>query len=81
MALFLATQDIGDRGCVTPLRGILRGGRGLRRRETASSRRRWRKPLTRTVDDIAKLRANLEARPHDPRYIVTVYGCGYKLIV
>jgi DNA-binding response OmpR family regulator len=38
--------------------------------------------FTRTVDNyIAKLRMALEARPHDPRYIVTVHGTGYELLV
>jgi DNA-binding response OmpR family regulator len=38
--------------------------------------------ITRTVDNyVAKLRTQLEARPHDPRYIVTVHGTGYQLIV
>ena len=38
--------------------------------------------VTRTVDNyIAKLRAHLEPRPHDPRYIVTVHGSGYQLLI
>jgi len=38
--------------------------------------------ITRTVDNyIAKLRTQLEARPHEPRYIVTLHGSGYQLIV
>ncbi|OFW01179.1 MAG: hypothetical protein A3I61_08035 [Acidobacteria bacterium RIFCSPLOWO2_02_FULL_68_18] len=38
--------------------------------------------VTRTVDNyIAKLRSHLEPRPHDPRYIVTVHGSGYQLLV
>jgi DNA-binding response OmpR family regulator len=37
--------------------------------------------ITRTVDNyIAKLRVALEARPHDPRHIVTVHGSGYELL-
>ena len=37
--------------------------------------------VTRTVDNyIAKLRTQLEPRPHEPRYIVTVHGSGYQLI-
>jgi DNA-binding response OmpR family regulator len=37
--------------------------------------------ITRTVDNyVAKLRNQLEARPHEPRYIVTVHGSGYQLI-
>jgi DNA-binding response OmpR family regulator len=38
--------------------------------------------VTRTVDNyIAKLRTQLEPRPHDPRYIVTVHGSGYQLLL
>jgi DNA-binding response OmpR family regulator len=38
--------------------------------------------VTRTVDNyIAKLRTQLEPRPHEPRYIVTVHGSGYELLV
>jgi DNA-binding response OmpR family regulator len=38
--------------------------------------------ITRTVDNyVAKLRTQLEARPHEPRYIVTLHGSGYQLIV
>lgn len=38
--------------------------------------------VTRTVDNyIAKLRTQLEPRPHEPRYIVTVHGSGYQLFV
>jgi DNA-binding response OmpR family regulator len=38
--------------------------------------------LTRTVDNyIAKLRTQLEPRPHEPRYIITVHGSGYQLLV
>lgn len=37
--------------------------------------------ITRTVDNyVAKLRNQLEARPHEPRFIVTVHGSGYQLI-
>ena len=37
--------------------------------------------ITRTVDNyVAKLRNQLEAKPHEPRYIVTVHGSGYQLI-
>ena len=37
--------------------------------------------VTRTVDNyIAKLRTQLEPKPHEPRYIVTVHGCGYQLL-
>jgi DNA-binding response OmpR family regulator len=38
--------------------------------------------ITRTVDNyVAKLRVQLEARPHEPRYIITLHGSGYQLIV
>jgi DNA-binding response OmpR family regulator len=38
--------------------------------------------VTRTVDNyIAKLRTQLEPKPHEPRYIVTVHGCGYQLLL
>jgi DNA-binding response OmpR family regulator len=38
--------------------------------------------VTRTVDNfIAKLRTHLEPKPHDPRYLVTVHGSGYQLVV
>lgn len=38
--------------------------------------------VTRTVDNyVAKLRTHIEPRPHDPRYIVTVHGSGYQLLV
>jgi DNA-binding response OmpR family regulator len=38
--------------------------------------------ITRTVDNyVAKLRTQLETRPHEPRFIVTVHGSGYQLIV
>jgi DNA-binding response OmpR family regulator len=38
--------------------------------------------VTRTVDNyIAKLRSHLEPHPHGPRYIVTVHGSGYQLLV
>ena len=37
---------------------------------------------TRTVDNfILKLRQKIEKDPADPRYIVTIHGTGYKLIV
>jgi DNA-binding response OmpR family regulator len=37
--------------------------------------------VTRTVDNyVARLRNQLEPRPHEPRYIVTVHGSGYQLI-
>ena len=36
--------------------------------------------VTRTVDNyIFKLRAHLEPKPHEPRYILTVHGSGYHL--
>ena len=38
--------------------------------------------VTRTVDNyIAKLRTQLEPKPHDPRFIITVHGSGYQLLV
>ncbi len=38
--------------------------------------------ITRTVDNyVAKLRNQLEVRPHEPRFIVTVHGSGYQLVV
>jgi DNA-binding response OmpR family regulator len=38
--------------------------------------------VTRTVDNyIAKLRTQLEPKPHDPRYIFTVHGSGYQLLL
>lgn len=38
--------------------------------------------ITRTVDNyVAKLRTQLETRPHEPRHIVTVHGTGYQLLV
>ncbi len=39
-------------------------------------------PTTRTVDNhIAQLRSKIEKNPADPRYLVTVHGVGYKLIL
>ena len=39
-------------------------------------------PQTRTVDNfIFRLRQKIEQDPHDPTYIRTVYGDGYRLIV
>jgi DNA-binding response OmpR family regulator len=38
-------------------------------------------PTTRTVDNhILRLRQKLEAKPSDPRHILSVYGEGYKLV-
>jgi two-component system alkaline phosphatase synthesis response regulator PhoP len=38
--------------------------------------------VTRTVDNfISKLRSHLEPRPHEPRYLITVHGCGYQLVI
>jgi DNA-binding response OmpR family regulator len=39
-------------------------------------------PTTRTVDNhIAALRAKLEPDPDHPRYLKTVHGVGYRLVV
>jgi DNA-binding response OmpR family regulator len=39
-------------------------------------------PTTRTVDNhIAQLRAKIEENPADPRFLVTVHGIGYKLVL
>jgi DNA-binding response OmpR family regulator len=36
---------------------------------------------TRSVDNyIVRLRKKLEAEPAEPRYLITVYGSGYKLV-
>lgn len=38
--------------------------------------------ITRTVDNyVAKLRTQLEPKPHEPRYLITVHGTGYQLLV
>ena len=38
-------------------------------------------PTTRTVDNhIASLRAKLEARPSEPRHLLTIHGVGYKWV-
>ena len=38
--------------------------------------------ITRTVDNyVAKLRMHLEPRPHEPRYLITVHGSGYQLLI
>ena len=38
-------------------------------------------PTTRTVDaHIVRLRQKLEAKPEDPRFILTVHGTGYKFV-
>lgn len=38
--------------------------------------------VTRTVDNyIAKLRTQLEPEPHEPRFIITVHGSGYQLLL
>jgi DNA-binding response OmpR family regulator len=38
--------------------------------------------VTRTVDNyIFRLRNHVEPRPHDPRFILTVHGSGYRLVV
>jgi DNA-binding response OmpR family regulator len=37
-------------------------------------------PLTRTVDmHIAKIRKKIEPDPHEPQFLITVHGLGYKL--
>ena len=39
-------------------------------------------PTTRTVDNhVAQLRSKIEANPAEPRYLVTVHGVGYKLVL
>lgn len=39
-------------------------------------------PTTRTVDNhVAQLRSKIEKNPADPRYLVTVHGIGYKLVL
>jgi len=38
--------------------------------------------VTRTVDNyVFRLRTHFEPRPHEPRFIVTVHGTGYRLMV
>jgi DNA-binding response OmpR family regulator len=38
--------------------------------------------VTRTVDNfVAKLRHHVEPKPQDPRYLITVHGSGYQLVV
>ena len=38
-------------------------------------------PVTRTVDvHVSWLRRKLEANPHNPQYIVTLHGLGYKFV-
>ncbi len=38
--------------------------------------------VTRTVDTfVAKLRSHIERTPHDPQFLVTVHGSGYRLMV
>ena len=42
----------------------------------------WDTPTTRTVDNfIFRLRVKIERDPHNPQYIHTVYGCGYRLTI
>ena len=37
--------------------------------------------VTRTVDNyVAKLRTHIEARPHEPKFLITVHGSGYQLL-
>jgi DNA-binding response OmpR family regulator len=39
-------------------------------------------PTTRTVDNfILKLRQKIETNPNDPKFILTVHGAGYKLVI
>ncbi len=39
-------------------------------------------PTTRTVDNhIAQLRSKIEENPADPRYLITVHGIGYRLVL
>jgi DNA-binding response OmpR family regulator len=39
-------------------------------------------PTTRTVDNhIAQLRSKVEQSPDAPRYLITVHGIGYKLVL
>lgn len=39
-------------------------------------------PTTRTVDNfILKLRQRIEENPNDPKFILTVHGAGYKLLI
>ncbi|MCR9253974.1 MAG: response regulator transcription factor [bacterium] len=39
-------------------------------------------PTTRTVDNfILKLRQKIEANPNEPKFILTVHGIGYKLVI
>lgn len=39
-------------------------------------------PTTRTIDNhIAMLRAKIEHEPSSPKYLVTVHGVGYKLVI
>jgi two-component system alkaline phosphatase synthesis response regulator PhoP len=36
-------------------------------------------PMTRTVDmHVAKLRKKIEVKPHDPQFLLTIHGLGYK---
>ncbi|MBI3262260.1 MAG: response regulator transcription factor [Acidobacteria bacterium] len=38
-------------------------------------------PTTRTIDNfVAKLRQKVEPRPHEPQYILTIHGSGYKFV-
>lgn len=38
--------------------------------------------VTRTVDNfVAKLRMHIEPKPHEPRYLLTVHGSGYQLVI
>jgi DNA-binding response OmpR family regulator len=38
--------------------------------------------VTRTVDNyIFRVRTHVEPKPHDPRFILTVHGSGYRLVM
>jgi DNA-binding response OmpR family regulator len=38
-------------------------------------------PTTRTIDNfIAKLRQKIEREPHQPEFLITIHGIGYKFV-